>query len=59
MLPIHSFRVLDMPKYTVVDAVELRSQSWVKVMIMARFMSLKYQKSRDRFGYVSHINGAE
>ena len=39
-----------MPKYTVVDAVELRSHAWVTVMLMARFMSLKHQKSRDRFG---------
>ena len=50
MPPINSFRVFNMPKYTVVDAVELQSQAWVTVMLMARFMSLKHQKSRDRFG---------
>ena len=50
MPPINSFRVFNMPKYIVVEAVELRSHAWVTVMLMARFMSLKHQKSRDRFG---------
>ena len=50
MRPINSFRVFNMPKYTVIDAVESRSQAWISVILMATLMSLQHQNSRDKFG---------